>query len=75
MGRPIFQGEQFTPRCEQKWVVKVPIFQRYPEKVAHISGGTLKKCSSNTPIFQGEHFTPRCEEKVCCQLAHISGVP
>ena len=36
-------GEDFTPRCEEKWPIKVPIFEGGPS----IHRGTLKKCSSN----------------------------
>ena len=67
-------GEHFTPRCEEKWPIKVPIFEGGPSIHPYFRG-TLKKWSINTPIFQGEHFTPRCEEKVVQQYTHISGVP
>ena len=35
-------GEHFTPRCEEKWPIKVPIFEGEPVSPLYFRG-TLKK--------------------------------
>ena len=58
MGRPIFQGEHFTPRCEESglWV-----HLYFRVGISHL--GANKKWIVGTPIFQGY------PEKVCCRQA------